>query len=1057
MTNYMSKNNFLNFTSVLKERNSKTFSREPSEKKSKANLTLNNSSNKIQISQTERSYLSNNIIKNNYSENNNLEYKHKSSKDKNNSQKNMNLINFLSKNSDKYEIKIIYDKKKKKNNNSKSNRNDKLILKLLDNDNSSEEEKSEKNINNTEVNNENNNFNYDFDNKINKELPPMIKPIFSKRHSIYFNPKQKINEEPITQRRQLKKYLSSKGIKYIGNRNIYQNNFFNSSNDAISTDTNLVNNKTYTTINTNNTYLEGNYSLQTLFNRNFKKNELIKLGKNDINKNKEKELLKSNSESDNNNNNNSNSNNISNNNSLSNSIINSNSNNKSNSITKSDKSSCNQEKENQIDKQNEIDNMNKNKGRRQSVFLTKLKINIQNKQLNNFKKKRSQQLNSTFNLGDDKSFDEIDPLNKSLLNNSPLILNHSDLNYKLHKKGPYEYNTINIKTAKKIFKKQLSKIPELSLNQEKRKSYLMSEIAKNSNPNINNNSKEILDKKTKGIKKTKTPEKNGLIYFKKIIDKITKINSLDSYDKGMDASYSQISTEKNIQNRKKERNKTVLTLSSINFLNLRTSSVRNSKSNISKLSNFKKKNFIQFFQKDINFDEKDISINNIKDDLIVKTTSYIDKISSNNKISDNFLTIILNKYHNYDKDVENYILRTKEKDLFKIEKKIIKKMNYYVIQNNFINNVINILLDYFKISLYDQIFKGKYLETDIGEEKIKKDNLLIKNFTINIRTLNTKKKFKKASLKNKVLFKRPSLYLDKKCFKFFNYLLIRDNPIFYDKDINIHEFIESLHIGKKLKLKTIKPIVNSYYEKKNTIHSRLSSKNNVKSSKTVNIKNNSSKRIIHLSKQKINILSETFYERKRNSFLNHKIYSRELKNKLNENIIFKKKNAALFISPNNYTEHKPDLINFQLRKEDKNYTVLKTMKIKEDILKSCSNYKDVLFLYIKDNNINGFKKIFEKYKSSTEIKDNEGNTLLNVAVQCGFKNIVSYLLYLGANPNTQNFKLNTPLHYALSYQYFDIADILLKNGAKEEFQNEEGLTAWQCVNSQKNNINEEEM
>ena len=59
----MSKNNFLNFTSVLKERNSKTFSREPSEKKSKANLTLNNSSNKIQISQTERSYLSNNIIK----------------------------------------------------------------------------------------------------------------------------------------------------------------------------------------------------------------------------------------------------------------------------------------------------------------------------------------------------------------------------------------------------------------------------------------------------------------------------------------------------------------------------------------------------------------------------------------------------------------------------------------------------------------------------------------------------------------------------------------------------------------------------------------------------------------------------------------------------------------------------------------------------------------------------------------------------------------------------------------------------------------------------------
>ena len=185
--------------------------------------------------------------------------------------------------------------------------------------------------------------------------------------------------------------------------------------------------------------------------------------------------------------------------------------------------------------------------------------------------------------------------------------------------------------------------------------------------------------------------------------------------------------------------------------------------------------------------------------------------------------------------------------------------------------------------------------------------------------------------------------------------------------------------------------------------------------------------------------------------MNHKMYSRELRQKLNENIVYKKKNAALFISPNNYTEQKPDLGSFQLRKEDKNYTVLKTMKIKEDILKSCSNYKDILFLYIKDNNLSGFKKIFEKFKASTEIKDNEGNTLLNVAVQCGFKSIVSFLLYLGANPNSQNYKLNTPLHYALSYQYFEIADILLKNGANEEIKNEKGLTPWQCVNSQKNN------
>ena len=122
------------------------------------------------------------------------------------------------------------------------------------------------------------------------------------------------------------------------------------------------------------------------------------------------------------------------------------------------------------------------------------------------------------------------------------------------------------------------------------------------------------------------------------------------------------------------------------------------------------------------------------------------------------------------------------------------------------------------------------------------------------------------------------------------------------------------------------------------------------------------------------------------------------------------------------------------------------MKIKDDLLKNCSNFSEILFLYIKDNNINGFKKVFEKYKANTEIKDEEGNSLLNVAVQCGFKKCVNVLIRLGANPNSQNFKLNTPLHYALLYQYFDIADILLKNGANEQIKNDEGLTAWQCVN-----------
>ena len=42
---------------------------------------------------------------------------------------------------------------------------------------------------------------------------------------------------------------------------------------------------------------------------------------------------------------------------------------------------------------------------------------------------------------------------------------------------------------------------------------------------------------------------------------------------------------------------------------------------------------------------------------------------------------------------------------------------------------------------------------------------------------------------------------------------------------------------------------------------------------------------------------------------------------------------------------------------------------------------------------------------------------------------------------------NTPLHEALIYQNFDIADILIKKGAKETIKNKYGKTPWMCVST----------
>ncbi len=1036
--NYSSKREFRTLTTSLNKGITKSISRE-NNFKNKTNLTLNDSLFSKQNSISPRRNIKTNLSIINRKNNNFLNKStrdlegnsHRSEYEKSSS----NLIQIYNRNKDKnltfnrMEIQILSnnDEKNNKISNLKSQfvnkLNNKYILRVSSNLNSLEDNMdNDKNINN------------EFD-KINKDDSFVLLPkdkkkkdSFHLKHQNYTKIEKKDNIKEKERNLNIKQYIMPNSKIYqIKNKQV---NYFNSSNDAISTDTNLVNNMTYTTINTN---LEGNNinnnnnnkSLQTIpFNKKLKHSFRRHIYDNDDN---EYSQLKYNSENE-----------------LSNKI-----------------------NDNEIDND---DNNNENKNQKGSLFLEKLKFWNRNKRndiLNPLKKKkRFIERNSTFNLTDEQSAEEINLLKGRLLKNKSKTKNKNKKDNfflkNIRKELINDKNSYNKIISKKIYKRQLSKIPEFTLNKghvKKRNSMLMDNIK-----NINLiQMKEIIDKKIeiKNKRRTKTPEKQGHDYFKKVIDgfHINKFHFRTSYDFERDISNSYSS-----DNNKRKKNRTPTNKSSsskaINFINLRMNTIRVSmrefKSKINReylnLTEKKLMNYLENTTK--SFEEIKFKKKTYKNDLIIKIVSYLeDNYLTHLYYNSNYFFNTIDKSLKYDKDIDKYILDMPLDDTQKFESILTKhflKIDNIHIENKFVRYEIDLFLEkYFKIMLFDYILKRKYLENDIIDEKIDDNENIIKHFGL------VKKRLRRATIKGKYFFRhRPSIILTLKSFKFFNYLLVRDNPIYFEKDINFHSVFEPLLEKKKSRKKNTKTNNNLGVERKVSFnHLKVPSKSRYRNSIKMSIKRTSSKNLSFLSNKKIDdeektyILTHNFYVRRRNSFLNKQINSKKINEKIKENIILKKKHAALYISPINYTEQREYIIDIPLRKEDKNYTIYKTRKIKDDLLKNCANYKEALFLYIKDNNIHGFKKTFEKYKASPEITDNDGNTFLNIAVQCGYKKIVNYLLHLGANPNTQNYKLNSPLHYALSYQYFAIADILLRNGANENLKNNEGLTAWQCLDS----------
>ena len=91
------------------------------------------------------------------------------------------------------------------------------------------------------------------------------------------------------------------------------------------------------------------------------------------------------------------------------------------------------------------------------------------------------------------------------------------------------------------------------------------------------------------------------------------------------------------------------------------------------------------------------------------------------------------------------------------------------------------------------------------------------------------------------------------------------------------------------------------------------------------------------------------------------------------------------------------------------------------------------------------KILNNKDRLQMNYQNEEGDTFLICAIKSKCDDLIHFLLEAGCDPNIANNDQNYPLHYALSLHNYEIANTLIKYGAKENSLNSNGIGPWQCV------------
>lgn len=528
----------------------------------------------------------------------------------------------------------------------------------------------------------------------------------------------------------------------------------------------------------------------------------------------------------------------------------------------------------------------------------------------------------------------------------------------------------------------------------------------------------------------------------------------------------------------------------INNLHLKKSSVRiNSKFYFDK--NINKDISESIIEKNKNFLKKILNETNLKNKLdVIELNNQITKDDYINKSVMKF-DIIVNKIYESNKinlqKISNMKLNLYFKsNQIKIQNFFKKQIDYSFYKKKKINNFIHslkfnlptqfrdyILRKYFKIEI-ETIMKGTFLNNDfnhphvdnLNNQKINNEVTIFDNF--NLFKTRRKSSVRKSIFRYKAIRLSKTIFLNFVSQKYLNKFYLKEWGI---EDIVIKEIKFDLASYTKtnnnmiLPSKTFKNIFTKnsinyknylrYSSRRNSSNSLLNGLNSFrkrtkyisKKLLTNNVKKNT---LLNYLRQEDGLLRDKqFFERIRDDFFNIEFSKIQKDKNIKRKSIIIRKEEKIYSSPfkrfslTDIYQNVQDTPRNSFNKETMMY---ETHKIKSNIIKKCDDMNDILFLYIKDRNYQNFANKFIKYKIDKDNRDDEGNTYLNLAIQCDCKEITNFLIKWGADPNIGNNKMNTPLHYALSYQNFELADILINAGADESIKNYDGLTPWQCVN-----------